>query len=270
MLTGGMKMYGAIIGDLAGSIYEFDQTKKISSISLNKIIEDNSFYSDDTILTIAMMEAILNDGNYEKYLKKYIKEYSNYRPDYQPYFKTAFSPQLIKWCNGKTSGNSKGNGAMMRISPIGYLFDNEQDVIRQSLLATVPSHNSQEAIEKAQTVASIIYYGRLGISKEEIMDQLTESLEYHPFHKFNTTCSETLPNCLYALFSSTSFEESIRKVISYGGDTDTNACIVGAMAESIYGIDEDLVLLAKQKIPAEFTDILDRGYRKVKKLTLHL
>lgn len=262
-------MYGAIIGDLAGSIYEFNQIKKINTISVNKIIDENSFYSDDTILTIAILDAILNnDINYEKYIKKYIKEYLNYKPDYKPYFKSPFSPQLIKWYQGNIVGQSKGNGAMMRISPIGYLFNTEYNVIRHSLLATIPSHYSIEAINAAQIVSLIIYYGRLGMTKEEIINKLDISLDYQPFNKFNTICSETLPNCLYALFSSKSFEEAIRKIISFGGDTDTNACIVGSMAEALYGIDDSLILLAKKKIPNEFTDILENGYSQVKKITL--
>ena len=260
-------MYGAIIGDLAGSIYEFNQIKKISSISVNKIIKENSFYSDDTILTIAILDSILNGNkNYENYIKKYIKENLNYKPNYKPYFKTTFSPQLIKWCNGELEGKSKGNGAIMRISPIGYLFNTEQDIKKNSLLATIPSHNSKEAIDASQIVSLIIYYGRLGMSKEEIINKLNISLDYQPFNKFNTTCSETLPNCLYALFSSNSFEEAIRKIISYGGDTDTNACIVGSMAEALYGIDENLILLAKKKIPNEFNDILEKGYSRVKRI----
>lgn len=158
---------------------------------------------------------------------------------------------------------------MMRISPIGYLFNTEYDIIRHSLLAAIPSHYSIEAIDASQTVSLIIYYGRLGISKEEIISKLTNTLNYQPFNKFNTTCSETLSNCLYALFSSNSFEEAIRTIISFGGDTDTNACIVGSMAEALYGIDDSLILLAKKKIPDEFTNILENGYSKLKKLTLN-
>lgn len=259
-------MYGAIIGDLAGSIYEFDQIKKVHSISINKIIEDKSFYSDDTILTVAILDAILNNDDYEKYIKKYIQKYLNYRPNFKPYFKTIFSPSLIEWYNENNEGLSKGNGAMMRISPVGYLFNNEYDIVNQSVLATLPSHYSAEAIYASQTIANIIYYARLGMPKEKIISRLTTSYNYQPFNKFNTTCNETLKNCLYALFSSETFEESIRKIISYGGDTDTNACIVGSMAEALFGIDENLVLLAKQKLPNEFTNILEKGYSKVKKI----
>ena len=253
-------MYGAIIGDLAGSIYEFGQIREVSQISIDRIIEENSFYSDDTILTIAILDAILNNGNYEEYLKKYIGEFLDYKPDFKPYFKTSFSPGLIKWYEGNGDGKSKGNGAMMRISPIGFLFNYEDDVKRHSMLATNPSHATEEAIDAASTVALIIHYALMGMKKDEIMSKLKINLEYKPFSKFNTTCSETLPNCLYALFTSNSFEESIRKVISYGGDTDTNACIVGSMAEALYGIDDDLIHLAKQKIPKEFVDILEKGY----------
>lgn len=262
-------MYGAIIGDLAGSIYEFEQTKSIHPISVNRIIEANSFYSDDTILTIAVLDAILNDGDYETYIKKYMQEYLHYQPDFEPYFHMPFSPGLIKWFEGNREGRSKGNGAMMRISPIGYLFNDQYDIITQATLATAPSHYSDEAIEASQTVALIIYYARMGMSKKEIRDRIMKPVNYQPFHKFNTTCSETLPNCLYALFSSNSYEEAIRKTISYGGDTDTNACIVGSMAEALFGIDESLILLAKQKIPSEFITILENGYSTVKKLTLY-
>lgn len=206
-------MYGAIIGDLAGSIYEFEQTKKVSSVYINNIIEANSFYSDDTILTIAIADAILNGGDYEEYIKKYIKKYLNYKSDFRPYFKTTFSPGLIKWYEGKIEGRSKGNGAMMRISPVSYLFNNESDIIRQSLLATLPSHHSVEALDTAKIVSLIIYYARLGISKDKIVSSVAKPLNYQPFNKFNTTCNEPLSNCLYALFSSTSFEEAIKNSI---------------------------------------------------------
>ena len=85
-------MYGAIIGDLAGSIYEYSQIKKVTPIYMDKIIEDNAFYSDDTILTIAILDAIQNNREYEKYIRSYIKKYSSYKPNFSPYFNNAFSP----------------------------------------------------------------------------------------------------------------------------------------------------------------------------------
>ncbi len=259
-------MFGAIIGDLAGSIYEYSQVKSVSNVKIDKLISENSFYSDDTILTIAILDAILNKISYEECLKKYGKEYINYKPNFTPYFKTSFSPGYIKWVNDNKIGYSTGNGAMMRISPVGYLFDNEKDVIENSFLATFSSHNANEAIECSKIVALIIFYLRKGLSNEEIIKRLNLKINYKDFVKFNCTCGDTIDNCLYALFNSISFEDSIRKVISYGGDTDTNACIVGSMAEAMYGLDETLINLVKNKIPNNFNNLLDEGYSKIKKL----
>ena len=251
-------MYGAIIGDLAGSVYEYDQTKKIHEIKMNKIIEDNAFYSDDTILTIAIMDAILNDKDYDSYLRKYIKKYQNYKPSFTPYFKSAFSPNLIKWSQSNQIGNSHGNGAMMRISPVGYLIDSEKEVIENAKLATIPSHNSEEAISSATTIALIIFYLRKGYEIEDILKQLNRKTEYIPFQKFNTTCEETIGNCLYILKNSHSFEDAIRKTLKMGGDTDTNCAIVGSMAEAQFGIEKELIEKANSKLPKEFVKVLKK------------
>lgn len=249
-------MYGAIIGDLAGSIYEYEQIKGIKRVEVRKIIEDQAFYSDDTILTIAVADAIMNGGDYQQYLRKYIKEYSMYKPNFSPYFKTSFSPGLIDWTNGSGLGVSCGNGAMMRISPVGYLFDTEKEVIRNARLATRPSHNSEEAINCATLVALIIFYLRKGWKLEEIFNKLKINVEYVPFEKFNVTCYETIGNCLYAIRNTNSFDAAIREVISYGGDTDTNACIVGSICEARYGIDDRLVDEVNKKIPEQFKKVL--------------
>lgn len=249
-------MYGAIIGDLAGSIYEYDQFQHVHSIKLDKIIEENSFYSDDTILTIAILDAILNDKNYDYYLRKYIKEYLLYKPSYSPYFEKVFSPNLIKWSNENKQGNSHGNGAMMRISPIGYMFNSEKEVIENAYLATIPSHNSKEAVESARKIALIIYYLRNNIDLETIFKKLDINPIYKPFTRFNYTCEDTIDNCLYILYNSINFEDAIKKAVQLGGDTDTNACIVGSMAEALYGIDNNLIQLVNKKIPEEFKKVL--------------
>lgn len=249
-------MYGAIIGDLSGSIYEFSQVKEVFSVKMNKLIEDNAFYSDDTILTMAILDAIQNNGSYEEFLKYYINYFSNYRPDFRPYFRHPFSPGMMKWAKGNYQGNSTGNGAMMRISPVGYLFDLEEEVIKNAKLATIPSHNSVEAVDSATIIALIIFYARKGYSKEEIFKKLNLPIIYEPFKKFNSTCSETINNCLYALYISDNFNDSIKNALLMGGDTDTNACIVGSMAEALYGIDESIKKLAEEKLPREFIKIL--------------
>lgn len=257
-------MWGAIIGDLAGSIYEYNQTKGIKPVKINNIIEDNSFYSDDTILTIAIADAILKGGNYDIYLRGYINKYNNYKPDFSPYFNTSFSPQMIKWAKSTSGGQSIGNGAMMRISSVGYLFNSLEDIVENAMLATIPSHNSSEAIKSATVLALMIFYFRNGLSKEQVYEKLNIDIQFKPFERFNTTCFETLENCLYVLYNSNSFEDAIRKVVMIGGDTDTNAAIVGSVAEAIYGIDENLKEKAKEKLPKEFVKVLTQADKRRK------
>lgn len=258
-------MIGAIIGDLAGSIYEYNQFTTVKPISCNNLIENNAFFSDDTILTIAIADAILTNQNYEEKLKYWARKYENHKPNVTPYFEKIFSPNFIKWVNGTSIGNSCGNGAMMRISPIGYYFNNEKDIIENTILATKPSHNSEEAITHATTVALIIYYARNKLSKEEIINKLKLNIKKPHITKFNYTCKDTIDICLYSLFTANSFEESIKLSLSFGGDTDTNACIVGSMAEAMFGIDDNLKKSALSKLPIEFTEIIDKFYKNIEK-----
>lgn len=254
-------MLGAIYGDKSGSIYEFNQTKKIEPVIPEKLIVSNSFYSDDTIETIAVIDAIINKKSYEKVLRDYILKYENYKPDFSPYFKTAFSPRTIKWAKKIGDSNSVGNGAIMRVSPVGYLFDSEEDVIENARLVTIPSHNSKEAIEAARIISLMIFYFRQGLSKDAVFSKLSLTVNYIPFTKFNTTCQETLGNCLYAIYNSNTFEDAIRKTLFMGGDTDTNACIVGSVAEALYGMSEDEKIDSMENLPYEFKKILKKVYK---------
>lgn len=254
-------MLGAIYGDKAGSTHEYGQIKKVSPVEVKELISKESFYSDDTIETIAVIDAIINNKDYEQNLKDYILLNETYKPNFSPYFKSSFSPNTLKWAKGIGSSNSVGNGAMMRISPVGYLFNTEEQVIENAKLVTIPSHNSEEAIYCATTIALMIYYFRNGLSIEEVFKKMNLQAKYQPFTKFNMTCGETIGNCLYAIYNSTSFEDAIRQTLLMGGDTDTNACIVGSVAEAIYGMTEEQKTLALQDLPNEYTKILRRVYK---------
>lgn len=256
-------MLGCVIGDLAGSIYEYSQIKKISPISVTNLIEENSFFSDDTILMVAVLDAILNNKSYEESLKYWAKKYLNYLPDHKPYFKGMFSPGFTNWVNGDFAGTSMGNGCMMRIAPVGYLFNDEKEVVRQTRLATIPSHNTEESIKNASIVSLIIFYARQGLTKEEIIKKLKLKINKPQIDKFNYTVLDTIDVCLYSLFNSNSFENAIKLSLSFGGDSDTNACIVGGMAEAVYGVDEKLKMQALKKIPDEFKDLILKGYERL-------
>ncbi len=254
-------MLGAIYGDKAGSIYEFNQIKNIKSINPDKLILKNSFYSDDTIETIAVLDAIINNKDYEQTLREYILKNIDYKPDHEPYFKTSFSPGTIKWAQKTERSDSIGNGAMMRISPVGYLFNTEKEVIENAKLVTMTSHNSEEAIKSATTIALLIYYFRNNLSKEEVFNKLKLLVKYEPFTRFNITCKETLGNCLYAIYHSTSFEDSIRKTLLMGADTDTNCAIVGAVAEALYKMNEKEKNDAISNLPNKYVKLLKKAYK---------
>ena len=148
----------------------------------------------------------------------------------------------------------------MRVSPVGYLFDNEEDVIKNAYLATIPSHNDSISIECAKIVALIIFYARKGYNKEDIINKLNLTIKEPKIETFNYTCKDTIDVCLYSLFNSNSFKECIELVLSFGGDTDTNACIVASMGEALFGIDEDLKIKAIEKLPNDFKVVLKRVY----------
>lgn len=256
-------MLGGIFGDKSGSIYEFNQLKEIKPIKPDQLILPNSFYSDDTIEIIAVIDAIITNKDYEKTLKEYILANEEYKPNFSPYFKTSFSPNTISWAKGIGKTNSTGNGAMMRISPVGYLFDTEKEIIENSKLVTIPSHNTKEAIDCATIIALMIYYFRNGLSKEEVYKKLNLPIEYTPFIKFNMTCNETIGNCLYAIYQSNSFEDAIRKVLIMGGDTDTNACIVGSVSEALYGMTKKQKIIAQKKLPSNYIKMLKKVYKDI-------
>ena len=141
------------------------------------------------------------------------------------------------------------------------VYNKEEEVIENARLVTIPSHNSAEAIESAIIIALMIYYFRNGLTKEEVFRKLNLLVKYEPFKKFNMTCKETLNNCLYAIYNSTSFEDSIRKTLLMGGDTDTNCCIVGSVAESLYGMSEVQKKGAISGLPNEYQKVLKRVYK---------
>ncbi len=254
-------MFGAIIGDLAGSTYEYQQFCQLRPVKNKKLLRKNSFYSDDTILTMAIADAILSGEDYGKKLREYVQKYISYKPNIKPYFERIFSPEFYAWSLTNTVGISAGNGAMMRISPVGFLFDSEEDVLKNVRLACMTSHNSEEAISNATIIARVIFLARKGLTKEEIKNKLGLKCQKPKLTQFNRTCSETIDVVLWSFFSGTSFEDCLKKAISFGGDTDTNACIVGSMAEAMYGIDKNLKEKALEYLPDEFKDILKKIYK---------
>ena len=246
-------MLGAIIGDVVGSYYEvLEATTKRTYEDRIKILDRNTplftsncSYTDDTVLTCAIYDAITNGNcDYEKYLRMYGKKEINLGLD--KYGRSRFGKGFINWLNSNVVGNSYGNGCAMRISPVGFLFDTIEEIKEESYKATIPSHNHPDSIKGAEAIAVMIFLLRKGISKEKVIDYMNNNyyqLDYdledlQRNNKFTSKASICVPQAIYIFSVSNDFEDAIRKAISIGGDTDTIGAIVGSLAEAYYGIPE--------------------------------
>lgn len=281
-------MLGAIIGDVAGSypevleIKHFKNEKTPTSYEerikiMNKntpLFTENSSCTDDSILTCAIADAILSGSHdYTKYLKDYgIRELKLGRDMHQ---RSRFGSGFVKWLEGDFQGVSYGNGCAMRISPVGYL-ETLEEVKRETYLATIPSHNSEEAIQGALAVSTSIYMLRHGTTKEELKKYIEENFYSLNFdletlrreYIFHVKTNESVPQAFYIFLISDDFEDSIRKAISIGGDTDTIAAIVGSLSEAYYGLDQNLVDGVMPYLKDYMYPLVDKFYKKEKGLYL--
>lgn len=276
-------MLGAIIGDVAGSYLEVLEVndKKKKGIrdykDRNKILDNNiplfndkCSVTDDSVLTIAIMDAILNNKDYDVCLKEYGIREINLGVD--RYGRNRFGRGFINWLYGNSKGDSFGNGCAMRVSPVGYLFNILEDVKRESYLATIPTHNNPDSIKCAEAVATSIFFLRKGISKVELKEYITNNyfkLDYdledlRHNYIFTSKAIDSVPQAIFCFLESSSFEETIRTALSIGGDTDTIACIAGSIAEAYYGIPNDIIEDVNKYIPDYMKDILSKYYKKEK------
>jgi ADP-ribosylglycohydrolase len=278
-------MLGAIIGDVSGSfleIVEIDYLKKGTirpyeeKIKIldkkNPLFTENCSCTDDSILTCAIADAILNDQDYEKYLRLYGEREINLGKD--KYGRSRFGKGFIEWLNKESEGKSFGNGAAMRVGSVGYLFNNIDDVYQQAKLATIPSHNHIDAINGATMVALSIFLARKKFSKKQIKLAIEKSFNYNleynleelqRNYRFTSKCIETVLPAIYIFLISNSFEDAIRKALSIGGDSDTLACITGSIAEAYYEISDNLIKEVIPYIPEYMDSTINNFYEKINK-----
>ncbi|MED3763847.1 ADP-ribosylglycohydrolase family protein [Ureibacillus sp. FSL K6-8385] len=249
-------MIGAIIGDIAGSRFELNNYKNKDFDLFTKDCK----VTDDSIMTLAVAKAIMETE------KKFKPSYRNINPAYyleiekssvqymqeigRKYPNCGYGGMFKKWVYSDKPEpyNSFGNGAAMRISPVGFAAETEKEVTLLSKAVTRVTHNHQEGIKGAEAVAVSIYMARNGFSKEEIRRKIESN--YYPLdftideirdsYGFKLSCQETVPQAIKAFLESTSFEDAVRTAVSIGGDSDTLAAISGAIAESYYGVPADL------------------------------
>lgn len=251
-------MLGAIAGDVIGSVYEGWNTQ-IKTVSF-PLFSSNSHFTDDTVLTIAVADAILQGGDYATFIQDYARRYPN--AGYGGFFK--------RWMydENKTAYNSFGNGSAMRVSPIGWAFVTEDEVLREAERSAAVTHNHPEGIKGAQAVALAVFLARRGQDKTTIQDEIIQRFNYdltrtlaeiRPGYTFDVTCQGSVPESIIAFLDSESVEDAIRKAISLGGDSDTMACISGSIAEAYYRDVPDEILIAIERLlPRELLEVVNR------------
>jgi ADP-ribosylglycohydrolase len=251
-------MLGAIIGDIVGSRFEFNNHRSKEF----ELFTDRCFVTDDSIMTIAVAKAIMvteqkfkslepvadASGVYDQILSDHTVKCM--RDIGQKYPNCGYGGRFGQWMFSKDPKpyNSYGNGAAMRISPAGFVATSLDEAIQLSKVITAVTHNHPEGIKGAEATVVAIYMAKAGSAMNEIRDRISQNYypldftidEIRPSYRFNETCQETVPQALVCFFESNSFEDAIRTAISLGGDSDTIAAITGAVAEAYYGVPEDL------------------------------
>ena len=253
-------MLGAIAGDIIGSIYEINNIKTKEFELLN----EDCFFTDDTVLTVALADAILNDRDYGEVMREYYHEYPN----------AGYGGTFHQWAFNTEMGpyNSWGNGSAMRTSPVGFAFDDLDAVIAMAEHFASFTHNHPEGIKGAQSVSSAIFLARNGASRDDIKKVIVDKFDYdlsftldeiRPVYSFDVSCQGTVPQAIVSFLESENYEDAVRNAISLGGDSDTLACITGSIAEAYYGeVPQHISRKALAILDDRLTSVLNRFYEK--------
>ncbi len=272
-------MYGAILGDIIGSPYEFDENNiKTKEFPLFRF---DSEFTDDSVMTIAVADALLrirteNDEHIDEddreakdrfIMTQSLKRWGNTYPD------AGYGVRFIKWLrSGEGPYGSYGNGSAMRVSPTGWLYGSMEETMQMAELSAVVTHDHPEGIKGAKAVAAAIYLARTGASKSEIKTYIESEFGYdlsrtcdeiRPSYHHVETCQATVPEAVTAFLEGQDFEDVIRTAVSLGGDCDTLTCIAGSMAEAFYGVSEDFVKECEKRLPGDMREIIGKFYCKI-------
>ncbi len=262
-------MIGAILGDIIGSRFEFDRGEKTKDFTL---FTYESEYTDDTVMTVAVAEALLK--TYGMSLtsldEKKIKDdlINSMKKWGRKYPFAGYGGRFIGWLMGESTEpyNSFGNGSAMRVSPAGWLYDTLEETRRIARWTAEVTHNHPEGIKGAESVAAVMFLARTGHSKEEIREYVIREFGYdlsrtcdeiRPLYHHVESCQETVPEAMTAFFEGESFEDVIRTAVSLGGDCDTLTDIAGAMAEAFYGVPDELISECFMRLPDDMREVLD-------------
>ena len=248
-------MIGAIAGDIIGSVYEFHDIKTEDF----ELFGPGCRFTDDTVMTVAVADSILTGKGYAAAFKEWGRLF--------PY--AGYGGMFGHWLrsNDSVPYNSYGNGSAMRVSPVGFAFNSLDKVLEEAKKSAEVTHNHPEGIKGAQATAAAIFLARAGGTKKEIKDYIESTFNYdlsatlaeiRPDYRFDVTCQGSVPQAVIAFLESNSYEDAVRKAISLGGDTDTQACITGGIAQAYYKtIDDQIVKKVRALLDERLLKVVD-------------
>ena len=251
---------GAIAGDIIGSFYERNATKKTDFYLFTPF----SKFTDDTVMTVANADWLVTRDS----LLGVMQDYGNRYPH------AGYGGMFRSWLREDEPKpyNSFGNGSAMRVSPVGWAFDTLEETLEAAKQSAEITHNHPEGIKGAQATAACIFMARTGKSKQEIKDYIEKRFGYNlnstcdeirPTYDFDVTCQGSVPESIIAFLESTDFENAIRLAVSLGGDADTMGAITGGIAEAYYGgVPEHIRKEVLKRLPNEFIEVMQKFYQK--------
>lgn len=258
-------MIGVIIGDIAGSRFEFNniKTKKFNLFS------NECRPTDDSIMSLAIAKALLLcNGKYDNLGEITIRTMRELGKKYE---KCGFGGRFRVWLKSENpaSYGSFGNGSAMRVSPVAYAANSMEEVKDLARKVTEITHNHEDGLKGGECIAVAVWMARQGQSKEEIKSEMEKyySLDFtldeiRPTYTFKVSCMESVPQAIVSFLESNSFEDTIRNAISIGGDCDTTAAIAGSIAEAYYGVPSDIKEKALSYLDNDLTNILNNFEEK--------
>lgn len=249
-------MLGAIAGDIIGSVFEHHPIKTWEF----PLFQSRSRFTDDTVLTVAVAYSILEEVEYAVSLKAFGRKYPH----------AGYGNSFYSWLVSPESRpyNSWGNGAAMRVSPVGFAFETPEAVLAEARKTAEVTHNHPEGIKGAQATALAVFLARTGATRERIRSEIAGMFGYdldrtldeiRPHYSFDISCQGTAPEAIIAFLESKSYEDAVRKAVSLGGDSDTLACIAGGIAHAFYKeIPGDIVGEVRRRLPEDLIHVADR------------
>ena len=259
-------MYGAILGDVVGSPYEFRNIKTKEF----PLFSRSSRFTDDTAMTVAVAEALLDaqgKGREERReaVVRSLQKWGRRYPD------AGYGGRFFGWlyADDPRPYNSWGNGSAMRVSSAGWLFDTLEETREAAADTACVTHDHPEGIKGAECTAAVIWLARHGSTKAEIREYVEKEFYpldmtcdgIRPWYRFDVSCQGTLPPAVTAFLEGNDFEDVVRTAVSLGGDSDTLACIAGAMAEAFYGVPDRLITECRARLPEDMLQVVDRFNR---------